>query len=203
MKKRYVLWLFLALSVFLTDNTQGQIVSKSEQNPDSLERNLSSDSLQKEILSSTPSLLEDDFATDPRTELSPLDCLSFHTSALWGKNIFGENLFATTYGFDYGRKLNNKLSLRVGMEIVNTDAKSKCKDLAPRRKRTAAQGYIGLSYVPNEKIILEGDLFYSSIDNSIGADLDFTYKFSDNCFVNIYALFSKSMEQRLHPVPGI
>lgn len=120
------------------------------------------------------------------------DWLSFHTSAFFGKTFFNENIFATNYGFDYSRQLNNKTKLFVGFDIMNADVKP--RDLAPRRTKTSASAYIGLQYDLNERLSFAGSVFYDSFFNTLGADIDVMYKFNEDTYFNFYAMFSKTLD---------
>ncbi|GEM_PF-5893823 len=113
--------------------------------------------------------------------------LQFHTSAFWGKDFGGNNFFATSYGLDYARRVNNKTTFFVGADMINTDAKY--RDLAPRKNKTSAEAQIGLSHKFNDRLTVSGSVFYNSFYNSIGADLDVTYMFGEDSFINFYASF--------------
>ncbi len=120
------------------------------------------------------------------------DWLSFHTSVFWGRNFFDEKTFVSNYGFDYAHQINSKTKLFVGVDIMNADVKP--RDLAPRRNKTAASTYIGLQYDVNDKLSVAGSVFYNSFYNTLGADVDVTYKFSEDSYFNFYAMFSKTLE---------
>ncbi|MDO5760217.1 MAG: hypothetical protein Q4Q06_04260 [Bacteroidota bacterium] len=116
------------------------------------------------------------------------DFMQFHTSTFWSKDFYGDNFFAINYGFDFARQINKKTTLFVGVDMINID--TKCKDLAPRRNKTGVDAQLGMSYQFNDKLTIYGSVFYNSLYNSIGADLDITYRFNEDAFINFYASFS-------------
>lgn len=116
------------------------------------------------------------------------DFMQFRTSAFWSKDFYGNDFFATSYGFDFARKINNKTALFVGIDMLNSN--TKYRDLAPRRNKNGVEAQIGLTHKFNDRLFVSGSVFYNSFYNSIGANLDVTYKFSDDAFFNFYASFS-------------
>lgn len=116
------------------------------------------------------------------------DFMRFRTSAFWSKDFYGNDFFATSYGFDFARKINNKTTLFVGIDMLNCN--TKYRDLAPRRSKNGVETQIGITHKFNDKLFVSGSVFYNSFYNSVGADLDVTYKFSDDAFFNFYASFS-------------
>lgn len=116
------------------------------------------------------------------------DFMQFRTSAFWSKDFYGNDFFATSYGFDFARKINNKTTLFVGIDMLNCN--TKYRDLAPRRSKNGVEAQIGITHKFNDKLFVSGSVFYNSFYNSVGADLDVTYKFSDDAFFNFYASFS-------------
>ncbi|MBR1769634.1 MAG: hypothetical protein IJ748_04170 [Bacteroidales bacterium] len=127
------------------------------------------------------------------------DFLSFHTSVLFAQNWFGRNSFTTNYGFDYVKSLSNKTTLFLGANIMNSDAN--LRDLSPRKTKTYAQTYFGMEYNVNDKLSIGGSVFYDSFFETVGADVDVLYRFSENSYINIYAMFSKSLDNgyRIRP----
>lgn len=116
------------------------------------------------------------------------DFMQFRTSTFWSKDFYGNDFFATSYGFDFARKINNKTTLFVGIDMLNCN--TKYRDLTPRRSKNGVEAQMGITYKFNDKLFVSGSVFYNSLYNSVGADLDVTYKFSDDAFFNFYASFS-------------
>ncbi len=115
-----------------------------------------------------------------------------YTSISFGKDLFGNNFSSQIFGVDYAQKLNNKTTLYVGANIFNVSGVRDLVDKSPRKTTTNGSLYVGATYQFNDKLIVHGDIFFNTIYNSIGANIDMTYKMGENSFLTLSATVIRS-----------
>ncbi len=121
-----------------------------------------------------------------------------YTSVSFGRDLWGNSFNTQMFGVDYSQKLNSKTTLYVGANIFNVSGARQPEDKAPRRTTTSGSLYIGATYQFNDKLMVQGDVFFNTIYNSIGANVDMIYKIGEKSFLTLSATFIRSNPSTYH-----
>ncbi len=127
---------------------------------------------------------------------------------IMGKNFGGDTFFSDNVSFEYSKRLNPKVGIRLGANLgeISSSFLDECEDKAPYSKahrRTSA--YVGLDYVVNPKMLISFTAFFDNVNlNGMnrhfgasrlytnGFNASMTYKFSNETLLSLSFTYIES-----------